>query len=125
MSESAAITTMTPPWWFKLLCLAPILFVLCVYLEAAIAAAMLGHWPVPNLEDPKALPTAPLHVVATILLLSLPAGVVLVAVIVWRKGQGGHDRTPYWGWVGLLPMSWVIMYLVAHADVRTWSWWMD
>jgi hypothetical protein len=61
-------------WWFYALALLPLLALGTVYLEASLASIVLGHWPIPSLNDPKDLPTAPLHFLAgALLLVALPA----------------------------------------------------
>jgi hypothetical protein len=125
LGESMTSTTATPAWWFKLLCLGPLLFLLCVYLEAGLASFILGHWPVPSLEDPKDLPTASLHWFGTALFLSLPAGVVMLAAVMGWKGRKHEERSHHWWWLGVLAISWIAMHVVVNADMRTWSWWFD
>jgi hypothetical protein len=45
----------------SLAALAPAFVVALVYVEAFLASRALGNWPIPSLEDPKGLVTAPLH----------------------------------------------------------------
>jgi hypothetical protein len=61
-------------WWFSVLALLPALAIASVYAEAFLAAHVLGHTPIPTVEDPKNLVTAPLH--STLLMLSVLPGAV-------------------------------------------------
>ena len=110
-------------WWFVLLALLPALATAFVYVEAFLASRALGHWPIPSLDDPKDLVTAPLHRLSAILvLLVLPGGIFLAAVSVknWRVLRTYHR---YLIWLGIFVLSFICL-LVTNTS-RTWEWWWD
>lgn len=109
-------------WWFVLLALLPALATISVYTEAFLASQVLGHWPIPSLDDPKQLVTAPLHSVTAILvLLMLPAGIVLAAVSM-RNWRLLRRPSRYWVWMVVFAVSLALFWLNPST---TWEWWWD
>ena len=114
-----------PEWWFLCLAGLPALSTILVYGEACIASLMLGHWPIPYVDDPKQLATAPLHFVSTLVLLAvLPGAIFLTAVSIknWRTLRTSHV---YWPWIGFLVVSLAFLLWISRTETRTWSWWAD
>jgi hypothetical protein len=112
-------------WWLKLLCLVPMLALACIYVEAALAARFLGHWPVPSIEDPKELPTAAFHWVSTVFFLgSWPCLTIALAVFAARWTLL-RRASAYWVWLGVLLVSIVAAVLASEADPVTLTWWND
>src|SRR5215467_12123288 len=75
-------------WWLSALCVTPWLVVTGPYVEACVVRLALSRWPRPMLDDPKNLPTAPLHFVFQLLLLVLSFAIpflVFAAAWSWRK----------------------------------------
>jgi hypothetical protein len=110
-------------WWFVLLALLPALATAAVYCEALLASRALGHWPIPSVDDPKDLVTAPLHQLSGILVvLVIPGAIFLAAVCVknWRVLR--HQRH-YWIWIGICALS--LIYSTVTASSTTWEWWWD
>jgi len=112
-------------WWFSLLALLPALAIGCVYAEAFLASRSLGHWPTPSIEDPKNLPTAPLHVVSAILVLSVLPGAVVFAAVSVKNWRVLRKPSAYWVWVAALALSLSLYLWAGHVDPRTWEWWWD
>jgi hypothetical protein len=112
------------PWWPGLVALAPAFFVAVVYLEAFLASRALGHWPIPSLEDPKGLATAPLHLVSSALFLALvPAAAALLVFVgvKWREVFTGRVLLS----VAIAVASWSLLLSVSDRDEVTWAWWAD
>jgi hypothetical protein len=112
-------------WWFSVLCLVPALALVSVYGEALLASAFLGHWPVPSVEDPKALPTAPLHWVSTGLFLAVWPSVAILVVVVAKSRAILRWPSPYWTWLGIWLASMVTAAVLSIVDPVTQTWWMD
>lgn len=115
----------SPDPWFRLLCALPWLAFGCVYLEALLAALTLGHWPIPSLNDPKDLQTAPLHVLSTLVLVSVYPG-VLVLCVVGISGWSTLRSRSSWSWLGFFVLGHVLLVASGYVDPgRVWYWWMD
>jgi hypothetical protein len=112
-------------WWFGVLCVIPALALVCVYGEALLASRFLGHWPVPSLEDPKALPTAPLHWVSTVLFLAVWPSVAVLAVVLAKSWAVVKRPSAYWPWLGIWVMSMIVAAALSKLDPATETWWMD
>jgi hypothetical protein len=108
--------------WFGLLCVFPALSTVFVYAEAALARAALGHWPIPNVNDPKDLATWPLHFVSAAFVLgAIPALVFLTAIAVknWRVLRA---PSRYWFWLAVFAATCLSGDLV---PTQIWQWWWD
>ncbi len=109
-------------WLFRALALSPVIFLGLVYGEASIAAFALGHWPIPSAEDPKALVTAPLHLVSQCALLALPlAAVIFVFIGANRFGAFKQPRV----WLAVFLASWTILVVSPLLGPVTLEWWFD
>jgi hypothetical protein len=103
----------------------PGLAVSSVYLEGLLASTALGHWPVPSVDDPKYLVTAPLHVVSALLLLLVVPGsaiVGLAAAVSWRALRRPSVQ---WMWLAIFAASWALLGYSRRSDAATWAWWFD
>ena len=107
---------------FRFLALSPVLFLGLVYTEACAAWHVLGHWPVPSVDDPGALPTAPLHLLSGCALLALvPAAILFVQV-----GAGVFDRINHpRRWLAAFLVAWTVLLLSPLLDPITAEWWLD
>lgn len=112
-------------WWFCLLGLLPALAIACVYAEASLASFALGHWPIPSIEDPKGLPTAPLHFVSAMLVLSVLPGAVFFAAVSIKNWRVLQKPSVYWAWIAAFVLALALYLWLGHADLRTWEWWGD
>ena len=86
---------------------------------------VLGHWPTPNVEDPKLLPTAWFHLVTQVIVWSvLPGSAVLLALVYKNRGL---LRRPgkYWICLAVFVVSLALYLLVGRLDPRTMEWWAD
>jgi hypothetical protein len=109
-------------WLFRILALGPVVFLGLVYGEAWTASVTLGHWPIPSVEDPKALPTAALHLVSQCALLALlPAAVLFVVIGANRLEVLKHPRV----WLGAFLASWTVLVVWPLLDPVTLEWWFD
>jgi hypothetical protein len=107
---------------FRTLALNPIVFLGLVYGEAWAASVSLGHWPIPSVQDPKSLPTAPLHFLSQCAFLALvPASALFVIVGARRFGELKHPRV----WLGVFLASWAVLVIAPFLDPVTAEWWMD
>lgn len=112
--------------WFALVCCFPWFVLVVFYLEAVAALASLGHWPVPSLDDPKNLPTAPLHLLSTLFVLALLPVMVLTLLAVFRSWRVDSHSRAYWRWLALSLCGFALCAVLAHLDPgRVWSWWLD
>ena|SRR5687768_8669041 len=112
--------------WFRNLCLLPMLALGCVYFETLVAALTLGHWPVPSVNDPKHLLTAPLHLVSTALVLLLHPLLLLVVAVAAQNWRVIRSNAAYWPWLSVLGLGWALIVLSGHFDPgAVWYWWWD
>ncbi|MGA8871460.1 MAG: hypothetical protein WB460_10005 [Candidatus Acidiferrales bacterium] len=78
------------------------------------------------LDDPKELPTAPLHFTFQLLLLSLIVAIPLLIVFAgwnWRKILGDWR---YSACLGAFAVGLLSIWLLAHYDPgRVWYWFLD
>jgi hypothetical protein len=115
-----------PSAWFSIVSVLPWIVIASVYLEAGAARLVLSRWPRPMLDDPKQLPTAPLHAVLQILVVSLTLAVPLMigsAAWNWRRVFSDSRysvRILVFGG-GLLAL-WL---LATHDPGRVWHWFLD
>lgn len=112
-------------WWFVLLAFLPALATASVYAEAFVASRALGHWPIPSVEDPKDLVTAPLHGVSTFLVLTLLPGAILFAAITLKNWRLLRNPSRYWVWIAVFGVLLFINLWLGRHDSRTWAWWWD
>lgn len=115
-----------PDFWFRLLCALPWLTLGCVYLEALLAALTLGHWPVPSLDDPKDLLTAPLHIVSTLFVLTICPGPLVLGLVVGRDWAAFRRPSRSWRWLGFFLLGYLFLAASMSIDPgRVWYWWAD
>ena len=112
-------------WWFGVLALLPALATTSVYAEAFLASRALHHWPIPSVEDPKHLATAPLHVISTILLLSVLPGAIFLAAVSIKNWRLLRSPSRYWVWLAIFALSFMLQLWFGHNDASTWEWWWD
>jgi len=112
--------------WLAVLCAVPIVTIAGVYGEATLASVVLGHWPQPSLNDPKDLPTWPLHLANTLLILAVyPAALFTLAVLA-RSWRALRTWSPYWPWIVTFLVGHVIVFVSARMDPGgVWYWWWD
>jgi len=112
--------------WFVLLCAAPLIVSISVYVEASIAALSLGHWPTPSVNDPKDLATWPLHLLVAALVLTVyPAAIFTVAVTA-RSWRVLRTASAYRWWFAMFIVGHIGIQLSARFDPwRVWYWWWD
>jgi len=116
----------SPEPWFRFLCALPWLALGSVYLEALLAALTLGYWPIPSLNDPKDLPTGPLHVLSTLLVLSLYPGVLVLCGVVIGGWSTLRRSSLHWLWLVLFLLGHLLVVAVGQVDPgRVLYWWMD
>src|SRR3954468_22415315 len=109
-------------WWFGTVALVPALATASVYAEAFLASRALNHWPIPSLEDPKDLVSAPLHVVSAILLVSVLPAAVFVAAVSVKNRRLLRSPSRYWVWLSIFTLSFMLQLWLGHNDPRTWEW---
>jgi hypothetical protein len=103
-----------------------LLVLAAVYLEALAASLALHHWPIPSLDDPKSIPTAPLHLLNTPLVFGLfPVALVTFAIAVanWRMFLCSSF---YRSWLSINVLGIVLHLVLAYTDPgQVWNWWLD
>src|SRR5215471_7102947 len=105
--------------WFIVLCLLPALAIASVYAEALLASHALKHRPIPSLEDPKSLVTAPVHFVSTMLVLSVFPATVILAVVVVKNRRSLRTRSRYWVWISIFVLAFAFQLWLSHRDPKT------
>jgi hypothetical protein len=113
-------------WWFPPLCLFPLAALTSIYFEAFVARIVLGHWPIPSLNDPKDVASGSLHLITAVFVVSVyPAAVFTVALLLgnWRVVTS-LNRSMLWSLLFLL--SHVVFQVSARWDPGlVWYWWFD
>jgi hypothetical protein len=102
--------------WFAILCFLPLAATVLVYIEAVLASIFLGHWPIPSANDPKDLPTWPLHSFSTQLVMAMPALVVFVGAIALKNWRAFHRPIRYWLWIGLFAAGFGVFWFMPDYD---------
>ena len=112
--------------WFKIVCLLPLVALVSVYAEAIAAARVLGHWPIPSVNDPKDLATGPLHLISSVLVLAqLPLFVFVLTVLI-KSYRTLVRPSAYWFWIAVFLGGYVITHLLGRSDPgNVWYWWWD
>jgi hypothetical protein len=90
--------------------------------RGAVAALFLGHWPIPSVNDPKQIATAPLHLVAQIAVLGAPASAVTLLAVCVKSWRVLRAQSAYWWWLCLFLVS-IATWSLDYRD--TWTWWWD
>ena len=112
--------------WFRNLCLVPSLVLFSVHAEALSATVALGHWPVPSVDDPKYLATAPMHLVSTALVLLLYPLSLMLVVVALKNWRVVRYQIAYSRWCAIFVLGWAGIYLSSFYDPGgVWYWWWD
>lgn len=116
----------SPNPWFRLLYALPWLALGCVYLEALLAALTLGHWPIPSINDPKDLQIAPIHLLSTLISLSVYPGALALGIFAIRGWSTLRRSSRSWFWLGFCLLGHLLLFASCYIDPgRVWYWWMD
>ena len=112
-------------WWFGVLALLPAIATMSVYAEAFLASRTLHHWPIPSVADPQHLDKAPLHVISTILLLSVLPGAIFLPAVSIKNWPLLRNHSRYWVWLAIFALSFTLQLWLGHIDPSKWEWWWD
>jgi hypothetical protein len=112
--------------WFTALCTVPWLLITMAYVEWGCAFVALARWPRPNLDDPKRLATAPIHVAFQAMAFSALAAIPVVVVIVAKNWQTIFLDRRYSVRVGAFVLGLVVVGALSRYDPGdVWKWLAD
>ena len=108
------------------LCAIPIAIVILIYGEAIIVRLMLGHWPVPSVDDPSSLATAPLDILIALLIVAVYPSLPIIIMIAAKSWRALRSPSRYWLWFAMLVFGHVLFVVSARVDPGgIWYWWWD
>ena len=114
------------PKWFVAACLLPWVVLIDPYVEALVVRVVLSRWPRPILDDPKGLPTWPLHCLFQLLFVSLGVAFVTLILSVARYWPRLRTDWRYGAWTLGFCLGVATLWFASHSGPRwIWDWYLD